>query len=142
MTDQIKQQTAEIKGKYDDVIFDLNVKKKFYAFEFEGVGDVIEIRVTDCGNVPEEACAFIIESIQIDGSSEPGIPLEVIVDGVVTDFSGKSVTLPTNLLVDTGVGAIGASESVVLDEVAGEVDSVIITGEKPQGVQLEAFGAS
>lgn len=141
LTDQVKEQTTESKGKFDNIILDLNVKKKFYEFTPEEVesGFIFTLLLLECGEVPPDACAFNVESIQIDGTDEFGFGAtvsSVIVDGVFTDFLDKGITTPTNFMVDSGIGKLGASDfvSVELDRpINGTIEW---NGEKPQGILL------
>lgn len=140
LTDQIKQQTTEIKGKYDDTIFDLNVKKKFYEISDSLDGDLFaaELFIEFCNDVPDGACAFNVESIQIQCGNDPILVETIRVDGTPTDISDKGIFTPTNLLVDAGIGKIGASDSVRVEvESCGAPNLVTFVGEKPQGVDLD-----
>ena len=86
------------------------------------------------------ACAFNVESIQIDGSGNPKF---IDVDFALTDIRDQQISAPTNLLIDSGIGKIGASEFVVVvcedfipnvnDHCSGGIE---FNGEKPQGMFL------
>lgn len=68
-----------------------------------------------------------------------GTLTRITVDGVETDISDKGITMPANVLVDTGIGRIGGKEMIAVswDAPSGEQFEHIITGEKPQGLILD-----
>jgi hypothetical protein len=147
LTEVIKSHTEELVDTTENIEDDLEFKKKFYELGdgpfpvSTGVlGGRLEVELfVDSCNLPEEtACAFNVESIQIDegGGNVTGI----VVDGVFTGISGKEVSTPTNLLVDSGIGKIGASQSVrVVIFIPPSTEfstNVSFDGEKPQGLEL------
>ncbi len=128
---------------------DLQLKKKFWQFEPKSErnpdgwivsGHSIGVRVQECNLPDQTACAFNVESIQFSGVGSK--VAAIIVDGVRTDISGDNIAPATNLLLDTGIGKIGASRSVLVefDDLEGYLGPVEFNGEKPQGVQLCTFG--
>ena len=139
LTESAKRLIGQIIPTVGTIKEDLEFKKKFYQFEpFEVQGvSFIELAVANCPLNDPSACAFNVESIQLngDGASVIGI----IVDGAFTDLSNAPISTPTNLLVDTDFGKIGASEFVVVQfdgPYSGEVEW---NGEKPQAMELCTF---
>jgi hypothetical protein len=94
---------------------------------------------TSSENGVQDACAFNVESIQIDTEGPANIT-GIRVDGVTT-LLNDAIPTPTNLLVDSGIGKIGASrEAVVLGVPDGGAEhSIEFNGEKPQGMELCLF---
>jgi hypothetical protein len=120
------------------------LKQKFWQHRgFREIGNgnnhepIVSVGVFGKCKFPDpSACAFNVESIQFR-SKDIFIPA-IVVDGVETDISGKGIHSPTNLLVDLGIGKIGAEEMVtVLGSV--KIEFPEFNGEKPQGMFLEFF---
>jgi hypothetical protein len=103
---------------------------------FFGVGPLLN----DCGFSDSSACEFNVESAQI--RSEPNRRIGLITTGrVITDVTGKQIETPTNLMVDMGVGKVGAVGAFVPHVELFPDDQVLIdfhefNGEKPQGMFL------
>jgi hypothetical protein len=146
LTEVLKGQTEGLVDVAENISDDLQFKKKFWRFEpFEvpptsegnpvvGAG-VVALCATPPLDQDQSACAFNVESIQIQGD---GNMTAIFADGVITDISGKQIAIPTNLLVDMGIGKIGAS---VFATVVCEIDDPCLgpfefNGEKPQGMLL------
>lgn len=182
LTDQIKQQTSEIKGKYDDIIFDLELKKKFWQYnvpivclvDFGGAGtfavacdQVSEnsvssqnggVSISQNGDTDRllfgigiynracdlgDACAFNMESAQLvqDPTDDNVAVGAIFADFVLTDTTSKELFLDTNLMVDSGIGRVGASSHIVplVEFLPGqevEIAFLEFNGEKPQDMQL------
>ncbi len=72
--------------------------------------------------------------------------MKIIVDGVVTDVSRRRILSPSNVMIDSGLGVIGASRSVIIEFDTPYSGPVEFNGEKPQGLSLctvvEGAGAS
>ncbi len=90
--------------------------------------------VKSCNLNDTTACAFNVESIQVKGN--PVNVTSIVVDGAVTDISGRGIQIPTNLLVDTGIGKIGASKYVAVRFDHSFTGKIEFNGEKPQGMDL------
>jgi hypothetical protein len=137
LTEHLKWHTEELVDTTENIDTDLEFKKKFYEFETE-VQDVpiLAIGVNNCAVNDTNACAFNVESIQLLDNGTSRRILGIIVDGVYTDLSSKQILTPTNLLVDSGQGKIGAATmvAVVFDSFYSGI--VEWTGEKPQGMEL------
>jgi hypothetical protein len=142
LTEVIKGHTEALVDTTENMEDDLQFKKKFFTIDGSlscapsGCGFVLE---SSCDLIDQSACAFSVESLQITPiTGVTGNMSKIAVDGVETDISDKGITTPTNLLVDTGIGKIGASQSVDIfwNAPSGERFAVIITGEKPQGLRL------
>ena len=117
---------------------DLKCKKKFYQFEPFPVEDqFVFVLFQNCDLNDPSACAFNVESIQLngDGANVVGI----IVDEAETDLSNAPISTPTNLLVDTSFGRIGASEFIAVITDDFYTGTVEWNGEKPQGTDLVHF---
>jgi hypothetical protein len=137
LTEVVKGQTENLVDATENIADDLLFKKKFYEFDYIGEDQVFFVAVEDCNDVPSEACAFNVESIQFSGEERNIAAL--VVDGVLTDISGKNITSPTNLLVDMGQGKIGASRYVTVFFPNGYLGPLEFNGEKPQGIELCTF---
>jgi len=164
LTEVVKGQTEDMNDTLDNIEDDLLFKKKFWQFminttdidqsKFQIIGDpdptaLVGVRVDSC-ELPPEACAFNVESIQfIDNGVFPNANISrITVDGVDTDISGKNIMTSSNLLVDSGIGKIGASQFVEVLFGCAPSDAecpipfsgiIEINGEKPQGMELCLF---
>jgi hypothetical protein len=182
LTEHLKWHTEELVDTTENIEDDLLFKKKFWqaknateaganatSNDINGSAEVVVlvgVFINSCGNLPEEACAFTVESIQLTNMGEipalnitfaddnvniatigVDIPLTVSVPGDPpgTDISAKGIANPTNLLLDAGIGQIGSSDIVFITkhdaiEGIGEVTVTLrvaeFNGEKPQGVEL------
>ena len=143
LTEQAKNKINDnIIPTVDTVQEDLKFKQKFYQFEFSfgGTGTTVPVfvQVDQCELKDQTACAFNVESIQLIHAGVPKRVLAICVDdfGSCTDISDQGIITPTNLLVDTGIGKIGASRLVAVKTDPGFTGSVEVTGEKPQGMKL------
>jgi hypothetical protein len=154
LTEVIKGQTDDLSDTLTNVEEDLLFKKKFWQFHEEvpisgstGQSGWVGVYVVDCSFDDLAACAFNVESIQISSNSDPaGVNItDMRVDGVetvLTNAAGFELQSPSNVMVDSGLGKVGAS-----DEVAVRVELNISTsggfvefnGEKPQGMELCLF---
>ena len=147
LTEQAKSKINDnIIPTVDTVQDDLQFKQKFWQFEpftvpptSEGDPVVGAGVVGLCVGAPFDddpsACAFNVESIQIRGSGKVNA---IFTDGVITDISNDTITASTNLLVDSGIGKIGASDfvAVVCDVNDPCLGPFEFNGEKPQGMIL------
>jgi hypothetical protein len=152
LTEVIKGQSQALVETTENIEDDLLFKKKFYQYEpYELSSNRFGIAVLGCDFQDETACAFNVESIQLncEYGGCAGVAA-VMVDGVFSDISGFSeetggtpVPTPTNLLVDLGIGKIGASDFVALliEKDATYVGRVEWNGEKPQGMELCTFNS-
>lgn len=127
-------------GTLQTVNDDLQLNEKFWrAGPFQANGENV---VGVFGFCPGEvfvknpsACAFSVESIQIQGTGEVKA---ISVDGVVTETEPHDA--PTNLLVDASIGTVGANAVVAVGAAAASISgSVTFSGEKPQGMSLTMF---
>jgi hypothetical protein len=121
----------DITGILENVEDDLLLKKKFYSIGISANG-AGSVEVGGSCAIPSEACSFNVESIQILSGGSSVVAL--IVDDVLTPID--PVNTPTNLLVDSGIGKIGASSSVALVFGSAYTGEVHFTGEKPQGMSI------
>ncbi len=134
LTQQAKDKLANnVQPTLTTIKQDLQFKKKFYQFEpFPVQGaNAVQIRLDRCNFNDPSACAFNVESIQLNGH---GIATDIVVDGAKTSIS--PVHGPTNFLVDSGHGQIWASKSVELQFDTPFTGDVEFNGEKPQGANL------
>jgi hypothetical protein len=165
LTEDINRKAQTVHNNLDNIEEDLLLKQKFYQIvdESEGTHRFVLFKSppscpadvsVQCPNFDggcafddPSACAFNVESIQfrpfdLEGgvNASPMAPCveAIIVDGAFTDVSGKNICTPTNLLVDMGVGKIGAAMEVVVVLDAPFVGNVEWNGEKPQGMFLFA----
>ena len=134
----------------DTIKEDLKFKKKFWQYEpcedltHDGNGQIhpcwfvidateVQVEVVNCGLKDITACAFNVESIQF---KFPGACIDHLeVDEA--DFKVDPGTCtPTNLLVDTGIGKIGASNEVSVFFDTPYTGPVEFNGEKPQAMEL------
>ena len=132
--------SGRIQPTLTTILDDLQLEQKFWQFEpFQVSGEIV---IGIFGFCPGEvfvrnpsACAYSVESIQIQGVGEVKA---ISVDGIVTEI--KPEAAPINLLIDTGLGNIGASVVVAVGApttpISGEIE---FNGEKPQGMQLIRF---
>ncbi len=132
---------------------DLQFKQKFWQLrtEVEDVEEVgVRVQENGCLLPDRTACAFNVESIQVIQS--PSLTgtfkvKDINIDGVETNVAGGPLDLPTNLLVDSSIGQVGASKFVEIQfcKVSGTdcrnttafSGTVEFNGEKPQGLKLE-----
>jgi hypothetical protein len=147
LTEVIKGQTDDLNDSLSNIHDDLFFKKKFWQHRFPVTNQHWDIGVwATCPGFPGDpsACAFNVESIQLKGANPSGgTVIAIWVDGVRTDLTslGQNQTVPTNLLVDTGIGKLGANRFVFLecdmnDMCTAEVE---YNGEKPQGMFIWRF---
>jgi hypothetical protein len=140
ITEEVKGQTSQLSDVSGNILTDLKLKKKFYSIE-RAVTEVSSIEIMGfCDpDIPKDACAFNVESIQLIGTGFPVPVISIMVDGVRTDLTGKQISQPTNLLVDAGIGKIGVRKMVSIEFPDSFLFSgnVTITGEKPQGMSIE-----
>ena len=138
LTEQAKSKINDnIIPTVDTVQEDLQFKQKFWQYEPFTLtsGSFVGVQVKSCNLPDKTACAFNVESIQLRNSG--AIVEKIFVDG--TEITVNQPT-PTNLLVDTGIGTIGASDRVSINFSPGNYDGdVEFNGEKPQGMQLEVL---
>jgi hypothetical protein len=137
LADSIKKETEGLSDLLSNIEDDLQFKKKFWQFQPFPVGGVELVGVfASCPDLPDEACSFNLESVQLDsgGANVTGI----FVDGTFTDIRGKQISTPSNLLVDSGIGKVGVREfvAVLFDPQTPYTGDVEFNGEKPQGMQL------
>jgi hypothetical protein len=157
LTELIKGQTRTVNANLDNINYDLQFKQKFWTLRNDTLVDIFDIEILGIcedgeGNetVPDDACTFNLESLQL-GPGSSGCIEFVGSTGLdlfsnATDFSGKEVCGPANFLVDWGLGNIGALP--ILDLPGTSEISVICSvnnlcngpfeanGEKPQGMML------
>jgi hypothetical protein len=164
LSEFLKRDVSDIQDVTDNILRDLQFKKKFYQIkidttdidesQFDVTGDpelvtFVMVMEENC-SLPTEDCAFNVESVQFRDNGNPvsANVTAIEVDGVITDLSGKEISTPTNLMVDSGIGKLGASEHVAVylfDPESGpdaEVPfsgTIEINGEKPQGMDLCIF---
>jgi hypothetical protein len=147
LTEHLKWHTEELVDTTENIEEDLLFKKKFYQLDGSPSGtrtiEAVGVEVVNCTFSDKGACAFTLESLQL--ISQSPIPVtDIIVDGVPTNVTAKDISTSTNLLVDAGIGSVGASRSVivVLDGNFGNSNNQFeFNGEKPQGMELCFFGA-
>ncbi len=154
LTQQAKDKLANnVQPTLTTVKEDLKFKQKFWQFEPFPVfrKNIVGVAVESCELNDRSACAFNVESIQIKPlvlggtNSQPSSNTAkfIIVDQVFADI--PDVKAPTNLLVDTGIGQIGASDFVLVGAGGTSSDTFTATvefnGEKPQGMELIRIGA-
>jgi hypothetical protein len=152
LTQDSNKDAQRVNNNLDNIDDDLLLKQKFWQYEpYHEEANRIGIAVVGCDFEDESACAFNIESIQLN--CEPGGcagVAAVMVDGVFSDVSGFSeesggtpVPTPTNLLVDLGVGKIGASDfvAILIEKDEAFFGKVEWNGEKPQGMELCTFSS-
>jgi hypothetical protein len=154
LTEVIKGQTDDLSDTLTNVEEDLLFKKKFWQiFVVEdiqgpaGAPGFLGVEVFGCTfeEGDPSACAFNVESIQVVNfnPSEPVNITSIWVDGVKTDLSGKELQSPSNVLVDSSIGKLGANSIVAVGGVltsSGLTEgSIEFNGEKPQGMALCLF---
>jgi hypothetical protein len=145
LTEDINKKAQTVNNNLDNIDDDLLLKQKFWQverYEVESPGFLL-IANDGCEFADFTACAFNVESIQLDFAdiwslnNGGGCVQFLIVDSIMTDVSSKGICTPTNLLVDLGVGKIGASEFVaVVFDSKNFTLTVEWNGEKPQGMSL------
>jgi hypothetical protein len=126
------QQVGHIQSLLESVKLDLQTKSKFYSvgpIEVENIPSAA-IEIFECNSVGQSACVFNVESMQLTGI---GVVGTVVIDGVGAPIDERT---PANLLVDTRIGKIGASDSVVLDFDGNYTGTISVSGEQPQGVEI------
>lgn len=134
LTNVLLGKTNDISAIMDSIEEDLLLKKKFYSKQIVAdSASTVGIRGT-CDSIVEGACAFNVESIQLPASGSTVVGIAV--DGTITMID--PVDTPTNLLLETGIGRIGASESVAIIFSTSYSGNVVFTGEKPQDMLIEA----
>ncbi len=144
LTQQAKNKlTSDIQPTLKTVRQDLQFKQKFWEYEpFPvDVSNLIAVGVAreECKLNDPTACAFTVESIQTPPKT---VVIEISVDDANTGIN--EVRGPSNLLVDSGIGSIGASNEVNVvfkaPVPAGPNALIEFNGEKPQGMKLCTFG--
>ncbi len=155
LTTSVKDKLANnIQPTLTTIKQDLQFKKKFWQYEpckDEAVStkdgsncwfafSSTEIQVEQFFNgpssgciLPADDCAFTVESIQLAGNVACIDHLEI--DGADVGVPPNTCT-PTNLLVDTNIGSIGASHEVSIHFKSPYTGPVEFNGEKPQGYSL------
>ena len=146
LTEQAKSKiNNNIIPTVDTVQEDLKFKQKFFQYEpaagpndenrkhwFVVNATEIQIEVVFCDFPDQSACAFNVESIQF---SAQGAHINAI--EIDSDFTSTlDEDTPTNLLVDSGIGKVGASEEVSIFFDIPYTGPVEFNGEKPQGMIL------
>jgi hypothetical protein len=152
LTEVIKGQTDDLSDTLTNVEEDLLFKKKFWQFHEDvirqgttGQTGWVGVEVDGCTfeSGDPSACAFNVESIQIISNGAPVNITTIRVDGVETDISGKELQSPSNVLVDSSIGKLGANFEVAVEVLlTGPVTTggfVEFNGEKPQGMCLILF---
>jgi hypothetical protein len=147
LTEVVKGQSQALVETSDNIQDDLLFKKKFWQLPImslpgntTGRIEAVGIVINSCPLNDESACAFNVESIQIPNQDKNTRVDAIVVDGIATDISDKEVFSPTNLLVDTGIGQVGASGFVAVGGIGNVFDSFPeFNGEKPQGLELLRF---
>jgi hypothetical protein len=147
LTEVVKGDSEALVDTTENIEDDLLFKKKFYELPIAplpgnttGFVEAVGIVITSCPLSDDSACAFNVESIQIPNQDKNTRVDAIIVDGIATDISGKELFSPTNLLVDAGIGQVGASDFVAVGGTGNEFDSFPeFNGEKPQGLELLRF---
>ena len=142
LTEQAKSLLSNtILPTLDTIKEDLKFKKKFwqYSFTIPPREHQFGVAVRDCNLPDKTACAFTVESIQLicTDPSICGDVTDLFVDGTETKIDPVSTIPGTNLLIDRGIGKIGASESVEIFIAVGSFTGTVeFNGEKPQGMEL------
>lgn len=146
LTNLAKGQLVNTQHIMDDIKLDLEIKKKFWQLELPLAENafIFVLAVDVCNLNESQQCAFNVESVQINRDTCQFIFGDCSVQGIIvdesaTDIEEKQIATSTNLLIDSGIGIIGASDFVAIvldDEITG---SVQWTGEKPQGLELFQF---
>jgi hypothetical protein len=169
LTEHLKWHTEELVDTTENIEEDLLFKKKFWQLRFNttdlpegwvtsgntGAGTILIAVVGGCEFSDEAACAYNIESIQLIDNGTSANVGAIEVGNATTNISGKNITTPTNLLVDTGIGKIGirgGGSGLIGDFLLGfgvlEGDVfqpspfsgiVELNGEKPQGMDICVF---
>jgi hypothetical protein len=161
LTEIITGQVSDIQSLENNIEDDLLFKQKFWQYPPKKViiivdGPILQpgwnvtnvvavgVRVVECNFATEDpgACAFNVESIQFDNRVSAGftgdaVPIEGMdIDGVFTDMTEKNITTPTNLMVDTSIGKVGANSHVIVHFGGLYTGPVEFNGEKPQAMEL------
>jgi hypothetical protein len=138
LTQVIKGQVTDLISTLSNIEDDLEFKKKFYEISSGGEAREIGLEVVRCtfDAGDPSACAFNVESVQF-GSPGPNVTA-IEIDGVVTDITPE-IQLPSNVMVDSGIGKVGVADSIVVQLGGVYVGPFHFDGEKPQGMELCLF---
>jgi hypothetical protein len=139
LTQVIKGQVTDLISTLSNIEDDLEFKKKFYEITGgSSVGIAFGLEVVRCtfDAGDPSACAFNVESVQF-GSPGPNVTA-IEIDGVVTDITPE-IQLPSNVMVDSGIGKVGVADSIVVQLGGVYVGPFHFDGEKPQGMELCLF---
>jgi hypothetical protein len=169
LTEHLKWHTEELVDTTENIEEDLLFKKKFWQLRFnttdlpEGwvtsgnaaAGTFLIAVVGGCEFADEAACAYNMESIQLIDNGTSASVGAIAVGNATTNISGKNITTPTNLLVDTGIGKIGirgGGSGLIGDFLLGfgvleggvfqpsPFSGIVeLNGEKPQGMDICVF---
>jgi hypothetical protein len=136
LTEVVKGQSQALVDTTENIEDDLLFKKKFWQFKFNVTEANVVGLIGVCPRVGSEACAFNVESIQFDNATAgPDVGVGgIIVDDAFTQTDFEFV--PTNFLVDSGQGKVGALffvGAVLPFNYTGDVE---FNGEKPQDMIL------
>jgi hypothetical protein len=137
LTEVIKGGTEDLVDTTENIEEDLLFKKKFYEFGPVNIANVtIAVLFLSCQLPSELDCAFTVESVQLLDNGTSVQVDTMVVDIVKTDYESKDIFTPTNLLVDAGIGEIGAFRLVGMNFTQPFNGTIQFTGEKPQGGNL------
>ncbi len=142
--------TSNIQPTLTTIKQDLQFKKKFWQATDE-LNNAFDVEIFGVCSFPnDDACSFSVESLQVGNSTFGSGAVDVIqAGGVNTNITARDV--PTNFLVDSGIGSVGAAQispgvpelgimcSGKLTGQGGCSGTIELNGEKPQGMTLICF---